>query len=91
MEIYVVTFLITIFVLVIRYFQSEGDKQRISEYLLYRGATNIIVSSVWFDMDKTTRTYDVEYTSSQGTYCRTSCKIRTGFFSNGEIYWRDPP
>ena len=77
--------------LVFSYFESEEHKKRISGYLYARGATNITVSKVWFDMDKDTSTYDVEYTNSQGTYCRTSCKIRTGLFSSGEIYWRDPP
>ncbi|GEM_PF-2413355 len=87
----IIVIILIVIGLAIGYFQSEGHKQRISEHLRHRGATNIVISSVWFDMDKTTRTYNVEYTNSQGAYCQTSCKIRTGFFSSGEIYWSDPP
>lgn len=77
--------------LVVGYFQSESHKQRINDHLRYRGAGNITISIIWFDMDKNTRTYNVEYTNQEGIHCRTTCKIRTGFFSDGEIYWRDPP
>jgi hypothetical protein len=93
MEIYKI-FLILILsfavLLVISYFQDKRTKQLISDYLRSRGATMIVISDVWFDMDKTTNTYDVEYFNSQGAYRINSCKIRTGFFGSREIYWRDP-
>jgi hypothetical protein len=82
--------LIVIAVSVIGYFQRKRTELLISDYLCSKGATNIIISSVWFDMDKTTNTYNVEYFNARGKYCLNSCKIRIGFFGNGEIYWKDP-
>ena len=71
--------------------QIKQHKQGIRDYLYARGATNITISTLWFDRDRDTSTYDVQYWNSQGTYCRTSCKIGTNLWSNGEIYWSDPP
>ncbi|MBM0745545.1 hypothetical protein JOY44_29935 (plasmid) [Phormidium sp. CLA17] len=82
---------IAIGALVIGDFQVKREKQRISDYLRRSSSTNIVISMVWFDMDKTTRTYNVKYTNSRGKHCQTSCKIRTGIFSSGEIYWTNHP
>jgi len=71
--------------------QIKEEKQSISNHLRCKGATNIAISRALFDMDKTTRTYNVEYTNSRGKHCQTSCKIQTGFFSSGRVYWEDPP
>lgn len=80
-----------IIALLIAYLRSKKHKRRISNYLHARGASNITVSEVWFDMDKDTSTYDVQYTNSLGIYCCTSCKIRTNLFDEGDIYWKDTP
>ncbi len=48
---------IAIGVFAISHFQIEGEKQSISNQLRFRGATDIVISREWFDMDKTTRTY----------------------------------
>lgn len=73
------------------YYQSEEHKKRIIHALQVRGATNITVSTRWFDSDKTTSTYDVTYLNQKGKSCQTVCKISTGFSSDPEIFWRDPP
>jgi hypothetical protein len=94
MGIYIFFIIISSFGLVVLYFQLKEDKQRITNYLHDRGATNVIVSTAWlkFDFDKTLNTYNVKYTNSQGMDCQRSCRIRS-FFSDEdeEIYWSAPP
>lgn len=70
---------------------SEGDKRRINQHLIERGATDIFISRAWTPGDRDTSTYDVAFTDSQGEQRRTRCQVRrVGWFGNPEIDWEDP-
>lgn len=74
-----------------QYLHYKRHKQRITNYLSLRGATNIVVSNRWNNYAKKyTRTYDVEYINHEGLYCRNSCKIKLSILSRGEIHWKYP-
>ena len=71
--------------------RTRIDKQRITEFLTTKGATNITISTKLFDGDEDTDTYFVEYTDNHGKEHRNRCKINNGLYSQDDsLYWRDP-
>jgi hypothetical protein len=70
---------------------SQGDQQRVRQYLVERGATDIFISKAWAPGDRSTNTYDVAFTDGQGEQRRTRCQVRrVSWFGNPEIDWEDP-
>jgi hypothetical protein len=71
--------------------RSRVDKGRIREYLSARGATDILITKVWFPTHEYTTTYDIAYTDPRGSRRTNRCKICYSLFTlDGRIYWRDP-
>ncbi|MBN1979045.1 MAG: hypothetical protein JW918_16715 [Anaerolineae bacterium] len=69
---------------------SGGDRQRIRQHLVERGATGIFIAKAWTPGDRGTNTYDVAFTDSQGEQRRTRCQVRrNSWFGNPEIDWED--
>jgi hypothetical protein len=77
--------------LALSYWQSNRGKERIIEYLLGKGAADIVVSLNWLSGDRDNYVYSVEYTDRQGVHRATRCKVGGGLFGLGEMYWREPP
>ncbi len=80
-----------VFTIVFSLWQSNNSKQRISEFLISRGASDIVIVWDWSGGDRGNNAYAVEYTDRRGNHCITQCKVSSGLFSSGDIYWRDPP
>jgi flagellar biosynthesis/type III secretory pathway M-ring protein FliF/YscJ len=54
-------------------------------------ATDIVIKLDWFDFDKDTFTYDVEYRDRAGTFHRNRCKVTShGYPADEAVYWTDP-
>ncbi len=68
---------------------NARNRQRIAAYLQAKGATDITVSYVWFDFDRSNLTYDVVYTL-HGQEHRNTCKTLAWLCGTGEFYWKDP-
>jgi hypothetical protein len=70
---------------------SGGNRQRIRQHLVERGATDIFISKAWTSGEGNANTYDVAFTDGQGEPRRTRCQVRqVGWFGNPEIDWEDP-
>ncbi len=78
------------FALAVTLWQSADNKDRINEYLLSKGASNVAISWVWPGDERRSQTYNVKYTDRRGDCWVTRCKVK-GWLSGGEIYWHDPP
>jgi hypothetical protein len=78
------------FALAVTLWQSADNKERINEYLLSKGASNITISWVWPGDERGSQTYNVKYTDRRGGSWGTRCKV-AGWFSGSKIYWREPP
>jgi hypothetical protein len=76
---------------IINHFRSRANKPFIYDYLNDKGASHIVVSSVWFGGPLGNYVYDVEYTNRQGKRRRVQCKISARWLSDGTIYWSEPP
>lgn len=69
----------------------SASKNTVIEYLSKRGATDIVVTYKWFDFDRDTETFSVEFTHPNGKTISTKCKLRYwGMFANAELYWSKP-
>jgi hypothetical protein len=79
------------FALAVSYWQSKGNKQRITKYLFSQGASDIVVSLNWSSRAQGSYIYNVEYADRQGVHRVTRCRVGGGWFSNGDIYWSEPP
>ena len=61
----------------------EGD-------LRFNHATDIKIEGDWFDFDRDTLTYDVEYTDASGKRRRNRCKVGLRVLSHQRVFWQDP-
>ncbi len=74
-----------------KYYTDKGNRVNIKRDLQEENATDIEITTVWFDADRDTRTYNVAYTDEEGQHHHTSCKIRNRLWeSEIEIYWKHP-
>jgi hypothetical protein len=72
-------------------FTRSTAEKTIREYLQERGAANISVYHDWFDFDRDTITFQVQFTSPNGKKHETWCKLHPwGLFVDGQIFWSDP-
>jgi hypothetical protein len=71
--------------------RAKKDTQLIIEYLAQKGATDIVAKWDQHGGDRGNQAYDIEYTDRKGERRTTGCKVSSPLFSDGEIYWRDPP
>lgn len=80
--------LVLIAILILMYFiNQKAARDAIEQYLIARGATDIRIKNNFFDSDRGTLTFRVEYTGLNGKAQFTTCKIQTGIFSSKQIYW----
>jgi hypothetical protein len=70
---------------------ANEDKKQVRQYLRRKGATNIVVSWQWYGGDRANHVYDVRYLTRAKQQRFTQCKIRSAWWSGGEIYWSEPP
>jgi hypothetical protein len=72
------------------YFTSSNARNTVIDYLHERGAKNIVVFHEWFDIDRDTMTFSVEFTHPNGNKVSSRCKLRHwGLFVDGEIFWSE--
>jgi hypothetical protein len=50
-------------------------------------ASNVKLSADWFDADRDTMTYDVEYTTRDGRRHSNRCKVAMHVGSDQGVYW----
>lgn len=85
-----VIFVVAVLIVVgVAYAQYKKDQRRIYAYLNARGATDIIITKVWFGGSERHNEYDVTYTDNRHHKCQNRCMIPLGFYYDGSIYWRD--
>lgn len=66
-------------------------KNIITNYLQEKGAKNIVVIRDWFDSDRNTKTFSVEFIHPNGNKISTRCKLRhVGIFVDEEMFWSEP-
>jgi hypothetical protein len=73
----------------IGYAQYKSDTKFIRLYLGSRGATDIIISKVWFAGGNIYNVYDVTYTDIEQQRRQNRCIIQSGFSLDRPIYWKD--
>jgi hypothetical protein len=82
---------VIVFAIVFAVRQSNNNKRRISEYLVGRGASEVVIVWNWPGGDRDNYIYNVEYIDRRGDHRATRCKVSNGWFNSGDIYWSDPP
>ena len=61
----------------------EGDLRRFH-------FKDITISPDWFDFDRDTFTYDVEYTDDTGRRVLNRCKVNVHLLGDQMVYWQHP-
>ncbi len=69
--------------------KSGNQKQYIIDYLIDRGAGNIVISYDPFYWNRHRSAYFVEYTDRYGHLVKAHCKVRSRLFSGADIDWDD--
>jgi len=64
-------------------------KEKIEELLNRSGFQDIEMSRVW-EFGRRDLAFDVKYRNIQGEMIVNSCVVASGFFSPGDIYWKNP-
>ena len=68
----------------------QRNTQRISDNLISKGASNIIISSIRLGGSRGHDVYDIEYTDRLGKRYRVRCKIQSGLLKDGDLFWSEP-
>ena len=71
------------------YYYETKAKEKVKTNLESKGYTDINVTRVW-EIGKREIIYDVKYRNSQGVMNANSCIVSAGFFTPGDVYWKNP-
>lgn len=69
-------------------YEKKG-KENVKNDLESKGYQEIEITRTWA-FGRREMTYDVKYLNRQGKIIANSCIVAAGFFSPGDVYWKDP-
>ena len=84
-------FLIALFIVLIAWgiwFEKQA-KEIVRNDLERKGCQEIEVTRAWA-FGRRELSYDAKYRNSQGQLVVNSCIVAAGFFSPGDVYWKNP-
>ena len=85
---YVTLLIIGLFFFVVNH---SDAKLTIKKYLQKKGAKDIVINREWFDFDRDTLTFSVEFIHPNGKKISARCKINHhAVFLDEEIFWSEP-
>jgi len=90
LENFIWSVIIILIVFVVIYAQEKEGKNKVRKYLEKIGCREIRITTKMFVGDRTTLTYEVEYINKINERHKNTCVIRSGAFSDGNIYWESP-